>query len=134
MTDDLYLSLTDRERSVLDALEQIGRGTVAEITAAVPGATGDAVRAALRVLRQKGLVRYAEDGRRYVYELAPLPVDAQVSALSRLVRTVFGGSRSRAMAALLRLDDPALDPGELDRLSAEIEESARRARQARGEP
>jgi predicted transcriptional regulator len=132
MTDDLYLSLTDRERSVLDALGRIGRGSVAEITRAVPDATGDAVRAALRVLRQKELVHYVEDGRRYVYELAALPVDAQVSALSRLVRTVFGGSRSRAMAALLRLDDPALHDEELDRLSAEIEESARRARQSRG--
>lgn len=128
MTDDLYFSLTERERSVLDALEQVGRGTVAEITRAVPGATGDAVRAALRVLRQKGLVQYGEDGRRYVYELAAPPVDAQVSAVSRLVRTVFGGSRSRAMAALLRLDDPSLRPEELDRLAAEIDEAERRAR------
>jgi predicted transcriptional regulator len=131
MDEELYFSLTDRERSVLDALEQVGRGSVAEITRAVPGATGDAVRAALRVLRQKGLVRYVEDGRRYVYEIAPPPVEVQVSALSRLVRTVFGGSRSRAMAALLRLDDPALRPEELDRLSAEIDEAERRARQAR---
>jgi predicted transcriptional regulator len=128
MTDDLYFSLTERERSVLDALERVGRGTVAEITRAVPGATGDAVRAALRVLRQKGLVQYGEDGRRYVYELATPPVDAQVSAVSRLVRTVFGGSRSRAMAALLRLDDPALRPEELNRLAAEIDEAERRAR------
>lgn len=128
MTEDLYFSLTDRERSVLDALEQVGRGSVAEITRALPGATGDAVRAALRVLRQKGLVQYGEDGRRYVYELATPPVDAQVSAVSRLVRTVFGGSRSRAMAALLRLDDPSLRPEELDRLAAEIDEAERRAR------
>ncbi|HEY0018036.1 MAG TPA: BlaI/MecI/CopY family transcriptional regulator [Longimicrobium sp.] len=128
MTDDLYFSLTERERSVLDALERVGRGSVAEITRALPGATGDAVRAALRVLRQKGLVQYGEDGRRYVYELATPQVDAQVSAVSRLVRTVFGGSRSRAMAALLRLDDPALRPEELDRLAAEIDEAERRAR------
>lgn len=128
MDDWTYLSLTTRERSVLDAVVAHGEADAGQVTATLEGgATHEAVRAALRALERKRVLEHRADGRRYVYRLASAPAPVQASALRRLVATFFGGSPVRAAAALLQEHDATLDPEELDRLAADVEAARRRA-------
>jgi BlaI family transcriptional regulator, penicillinase repressor len=119
--------LSRRERQVMDAIHRRGRASVAEIEADLPDASYHAVRSALRVLRQKGLVRHEHDGRRYVYAPAAPRAQAEKSALRHLIGTFFQGSAARAMAAILELHDTDLPPEERERLARAIEEARRKA-------
>jgi predicted transcriptional regulator len=128
MTERADLALTPRERSVLDAVVALGEADAAQVTAALAGeATHEAVRAALRALERKRVLAHRVDGRRHVYRPAPAPAPLRASAVRRLVATFFGGSATRAAAALLQEHDAVLDPEELDRLAAEVEAARRRA-------
>ena len=60
-------SLSRRERQVMDILHRRSGATVAEIMADLPDPpTYSAVRSVLRILGEKNLIRYKEDGPRYV--------------------------------------------------------------------
>ena len=83
-----------------------------------------AVRGLLRVLGEKGHLRYREDGVRYVYSPTVPRDQAQVSALGRVLTTFFKGSAELAVAALLDLREGDLTDEELDRM-AELIEAAR---------
>jgi BlaI family transcriptional regulator, penicillinase repressor len=83
------------------------------------------VRALLRILEDKGHLKHAYDGPRYVY--APIisrPV-AQKSALKQMLRTFFDGSTSQAVAALLDMSARDLSQTELDRLAKLVEQAQR---------
>jgi hypothetical protein len=68
-----------------------------------------------------------QDGPRYLYS-AVIPRDeASESALHRLVRTFFDGSRAKAVAALLDPDEGALSEEEM----RELEELIRRQKEGR---
>lgn len=123
-----HLDVSRRERQILDVLFARGRSTAADVQAALPSAPSySAVRALLRILETKGLIRHEQDGPRYVYVTAIPRHTAKHSALSHLVRTFFDGSTEEAVAALLGGDSATLAPDQLDRLQALIE--ARRTRQ-----
>jgi len=117
-----HLDVSRRERQILDVLFARGRSTAADVQAALPEAPSySAVRALLRILETKGLIRHEQDGPRYVYVTA-IPRDAaKHSALSHLVRTFFDGSTEDAVAALLDEGATALAPDQLDRLQALID-------------
>jgi predicted transcriptional regulator len=71
-----------------------------------------AVRAMLGFLEDKGYLRHEQQGLKYVY----MPVEdtsrVRASALDHLVKTFFGGSPERAVAALLEMSDSKLSPKE----------------------
>lgn len=123
-----HLDVSRRERQILDVLFARGRSTAAEVQAALPEAPSySAVRALLRILETKGLIRHEEDGPRYVYVTA-IPRDtAKRSALRHLVRTFFDDSTEDAVAALIDGSSTGLSTAQLDRLQALID--ARRSRQ-----
>lgn len=123
-----HLDVSRRERQILDVLFARGRSTAAEVQAALPDAPSySAVRALLRILETKGLIRHEQDGPRYVY-LTAIPRDtAKRSAMRHLVRTFFDGSTEDAVAALLDGASTNLSVEQLDRLQALID--ARRSRQ-----
>lgn len=117
--------LTRRERQVMEILHRRGESTVAEIMHALPDPpTYSAVRSVLRILVDKKLVSYKEDGPRYVYFPAKPTEKAREDALQHVVRTYFGGSTEQAVTALLRLSDTDLTDAEIARLREKI----RRAR------
>ena len=119
-------ALSRRERQVMDILHKHGEATVAEIMADLPDPpTYSAVRSVLRILGEKGLVRHAADGPRYVYAPAQRAETARESALAHVVRTYFGDSPEQAVTALLRMSDVDLSDAELARLRDAI----RRARE-----
>ena len=117
--------LSRRERQVMDILYRRGEATVAEIMADLPDPpTYSAVRSVLRILGEKGRIRYKEDGPRYVYHPAQETEAARETALAHVVSTYFAGSPEQAVTALLRMSDVDLNDDELARLRERI----RRAR------
>ena len=120
-------ALSRRERQVMDILHRRGEATVAEIMAELPDPpTYSAVRSVLRILGEKELIRYKEDGPRYVYYPAQDTEAARDDVLAHVVRTYFAGSPEQAVTALLRMSDVDMSEGEVERLR----ESIRRARQS----
>ena len=109
--------LTRRESQVMNILHRRGDSTVSEIMTALPDPpTYSAVRSILRILADKGLVAFREDGPRYVYSPAQPTESARDDALEHVVRTYFAGSTEQAMTALLRLSDADIGDTEVERL------------------
>jgi BlaI family penicillinase repressor len=122
-------NLSRRERQIMDILYRLGSATAAEVKENLTDAPRySAVRALLRILEEKGHIKHAYDGPRYVY--APIvsrPV-AQKSALKQIVKTFFDGSTSNAVAALLDMSAKDLSDSELERLAAIVEQAKREGR------
>jgi predicted transcriptional regulator len=120
-------SLSRRERQIMDVLHRRGRATAAQVTADLPDRPSNStVRTLLRILVSKRHVRYELDGKSYVYFAAADRDEAGASMMAHVVQTFFGGSPTRAMAALLGRGKELTDK-QLDRLEALIED-------ARGKP
>jgi BlaI family penicillinase repressor len=120
-------ALSRRERQVMDILHRRGEATVAEIMEELPDPpTYSAVRSVLRILGEKDLIRYKEDGPRYVYFPAQDTEAARDDVLAHVVRTYFAGSPEQAVTALLRMSDVDMTDGDVERLRERI----RRARQS----
>src|SRR5262249_16281447 len=119
MKKNPHLNLSRRERQIMDILYRRGKASAAEVREEMPDAPGySAVRAMLRVLEEKGQIRHAEEGLRYVFAPTAPRSQATRSALAHLVSTFFEGSTERAVAALI---DGSLSREELERLSKLIE-------------
>ena len=118
MAKPLHSVLTRRERQIMDILFRRGRATAAEVLEELPGQTSySTVRTQLRVLEEKGHVRHAEEGLRYVYMPAVARRAARTSALRHLLDTFFAGSTEKAVAALLGGEGARLSDEELDRIT-----------------
>lgn len=124
-----HLDLGKRERQIMEALYRRGRATVAAIRAELPDPPSySAVRTMVGKLEEKGLLRHEVDGPRYVYE-PTVPVDQVApTTLRRIVKTLFGGSTSRAVSTLLDTAGDDLSPRELDHLAELIERRRREGR------
>ncbi|MEO7772574.1 MAG: BlaI/MecI/CopY family transcriptional regulator [Gemmatimonadaceae bacterium] len=120
-------TLSRRERQVMDILHRRAEATVAEIMAELPDPpTYSAVRSVLRILGEKNLIRYKEDGPRYIYYPAQDTEAARDDVLAHVVRTYFAGSPEQAVTALLRMSDVDMKDDDIERLR----DSIRRARQS----
>ncbi len=121
--------LPRREREIMDALYQHGEATVSEVMESMPDPPSySAVRATLRVLEDKGLVKHKQDGPRYVYVPAIPAEKAGFAALKHLVHTFFDGSAEQALVALVQMSDANLTPAELERLSERIGKAKKEGR------
>lgn len=120
--------LARRERQIMDALYRLGRATAAEIREEIPDPPSySAVRAALRVLEDKGHVDHERESHHYVYWPTVSAEVAQRNAARRLLDTFFEGSASRAVAALLECTDD-LDAAELRQLEQLVEQARKEGR------
>jgi BlaI family transcriptional regulator, penicillinase repressor len=118
--------LSRRERQIIDILYTQGRGTAAEVQAALPDPPSySAVRAMLRILEEKGHVRHEQDGPRYVYLPTVARDNAKRSALRHMLRTFFDGSAEQAISALLDESSTRMSDAELDRLARMIDHARR---------
>jgi predicted transcriptional regulator len=121
--------LTRREREIMDILYRRGRATAHEVLEDLPDPPSySAVRALLRLLEERGHVKHAEDGPRYVYAPAVARGDARKSALAHVVKTFFAGSVEQAVATLVESSRTKLSREELDRLSEVIERAKQEGR------
>jgi predicted transcriptional regulator len=113
-------SLTKAELRVMNVLWQLGRGTVAQVTAALPPppAAYTTVLTILRILEQKGAVRREPDGRAHVYIPAVERETVAGSAVADLVQSFFQNSKSALALRLIAEARPS--QAELDSLKALI--------------
>ena len=126
-TDERFAMLGRRERQLVETLHRLDTATASEIRRELSDPPSySAVRGMLRHLESKGYVAHDRDGKRFVYRLTIPRSRSQKWAVTNLIRTFFGGSRGRAVAALLGLSDVELDHVEIERLAEMI-------RRARGE-
>jgi predicted transcriptional regulator len=109
--------LSGRERQIVEAVYQLGEGTVAQVRERMPDPPGyDAVRTTMRLLTEKGVLRHRRDGQRYIYRPAVEKGKATQRALTDLVRTFFDGSAEAAALALLKLGGDELADTEIESL------------------
>ena len=110
-------ALSRRERQVMDILHRRGEATVSEIMGELPDPpTYSAVRSVLRILGEKRLIRFKEDGPRYVYFPALSTEQTRDDVLAHVVQTYFAGSPEQAVTALLRMSDVDMKENEIERL------------------
>ena len=114
--------LSRRERQIMDILYQRGKSSAAEVRASMPDAPSySAVRAMLRVLEEKGHVKHAAEGLKYVYAPVVDPDKVKRSAVKHLLDTFFQDSPEQVVAALLDVSSKRLKREDLDRMSEMIE-------------
>jgi len=112
------LSLSRREREIMDVLYRRGGATVGEVMAELSGDPAySTVRAQLRVLEEKGHVRHEEQRLRYLYIPTIPRHSARKSALKHLIDTFFDGSGAKVVAALLGGEAARLSDDDLDRIA-----------------
>ena len=113
----------------MDIIHRRGRATAHEVLEDLADAPSySAVRALLRLLEERGHVKHAQDGQRYVYTAAVARSDARRSALSHVVRTFFAGSVEQAVATLVESSRTKLSREELDRLAEVIDRAKKEGR------
>jgi len=118
------ITLSRRERQIMDVLYQKGRATAAEVLGSLPDPPSySAVRALLRVLEQKGHVRHEQSEGKYVFIPTTHRNKAKRSAIRHLLKTFFDDSPEQAVAALLDVSSSRLSEAELDRLAQLIEKA-----------
>jgi predicted transcriptional regulator len=119
------ITLSRRERQIMDILFTLGRASGTEIQTRLPDQPSySGVRTILRVLERKGHIRHVEEGLRYVYLPVVARETAKRSAMERLVATFFDGSVKAAAAAFLDPSSAKLSNEDL----AELEGMIRKAR------
>ena len=124
-----HIHLSRRERQIMDIIYERGQASAAEVRANLPEPPSySAVRALLRVLKEKGHLKHKRDGARYIFLPTRPRHHAARSALKRILQTFFDGSAAKAVAALLDVADSRLSPAELDRLAQLIEEAKKEGR------
>ncbi|HVC96261.1 MAG TPA: BlaI/MecI/CopY family transcriptional regulator [Pirellulales bacterium] len=102
MTKPSPLELGKRERQIVETLYRLGEASVAEVRAAISDAPSySAVRGMLNLLADKGLVRFRQQGKRYLYRPAAAKHKISRSALRNLVRNFFSDQPADAVAALV---------------------------------
>ena len=110
----------------MDIVYRLGKASAADIHEGLADApTYTTVRGLLRVLVQKGHLRYEEDGRRYVYKPSTPRADAAVNSIAHVVNTFFAGSTADALAALLGSRGEKISDEELTRLRAIVTKAQR---------
>ena len=119
-----HVTLSRRERQIMDVLYQKGRATAAEVMELLPDPPSySSVRALLRILEEKRHVRHEMDGSKYVFIPSVHRDKAKRSAIRHLVQTFFEGSPVQAVAALLDLSSGGLSDEEVERMTRLIEKS-----------
>jgi len=114
-------NLSRRERQIMDIVHRLQRATAAEVLEELPDPpTYSAVRAALRLLEERGHLRHEMDKQRYVYLPTVAREAASSSALAHVVRTFFNGSTEQVVNALFEAADRP-SRAELDRIAQMIE-------------
>lgn len=116
--------LSRRQRQIMDIIYARGEATAAEVGEALPDAPSySTIRALLRILEEKGILKHREDGPRYIFAPTVPREKARKSALTRVLNTFFEGSLANAVAALVDAKDGRLPPEELQRLEAIIKQA-----------
>jgi len=118
--------LGERELDVMEALWELGDGTVADVQRRLDGhgyqAAYTTVQTMLNRLVEKGHASREKEGRSFRYRPALRQAAAVGRAIGSLVERFFGGSTEALAQHLVERD---LEPAELDRLQRLLERERR---------
>jgi predicted transcriptional regulator len=124
-----HLTLSRRERQIMDVVYRAGRATAAEVHALLPDPPSPtAVRTWIRILEEKGHLRHEKDGPRHVYLPTASWDTVQRSALRHLLGALFDGSPAAVVATLLKVSDTPLSDAERAELRGLIDDARREGR------
>jgi predicted transcriptional regulator len=124
MKKPLHVTLTRRERQIMDILYRLGSASAADVMKDLPGDPSDStVRTHLRILEDKGHIQHEEVGLRYVYSPKVPRKTVSQSALRHLIDTFFDGSTEKVVAALIGSEGSKLSKEELRRIAALVEKA-----------
>lgn len=116
-------NLSRRERQIMDVLFADGARSAQEVLDKLPDPPSySAVRALIARLVDKGFVTFCKKGSKHIYSPAMSESRARGSALTRLVKTFFKGSRSSAVTALLDMDELDMSTRELETIERKIKQ------------
>lgn len=122
MAPKSQVRLSRRERQIMDVLYRCGKSTAAEIRGEMADPPSySTVRTLLRVLVEKGHLKYKQEGPRYIYSPTLSPKKAKKKAMKQMLATFFDDSAEKAMATLIDISSSKLSAEELDHLSQLIE-------------
>jgi len=117
-------ALGRRERQIMDAVYQLGEGSVAEVLGRLADPPSySSVRTMIRHLERKGHLRHRRSGTKYVYRPTESHESASRSAIGHVLETFFGGSASDAVAALLDVSSDRLNNDDYRRMRQLIEQA-----------
>jgi|SRR5215469_1026315 len=108
---------TDAELLILDALWELGEGTVEDIInglASNPRANYKTAQSLLRIMENKGLVHHQPRGRAFVFTARVTRNEVQRLSAKRLVDRNFQGSHTAMLTNLL--DANHIEEDELDKI------------------
>ncbi len=124
-----HSGLGARERQIMDAIYQLGEGSVADVLAQlVDPPSYSSVRTMIRLLESKGLLRHRQVGTRYVYRPAHSREAAKRSALAHVIQTFFAGSAADTVAAILHPSVAKLTDDDVARLERLIHEAQQKGK------
>lgn len=115
--------LSRRERQIMDVLIEHQERSAGQIQQAMPEPPSySTVRALLARLVDKNTVGFRQEGAKYIYFPKMEPQKIQQSAIARLLKTFFRGSRYNAVNALLDVDGDTMDAWEIEKLERRIKQ------------
>lgn len=116
-----YSQLSRRERQIMDALHEQNPLSAKDIQARISDAPSySAVRALIARLVDKGHVTFEQQGTKYLYKPVQAQAQVQSSAITRLLKTFFKGSKHKAVTALLDADGEQMTAEEIAAIERKI--------------
>ncbi len=129
MAKDVPLTVSRRERQILEIVYARGEATAAQVVKDLPDAPSkSAVRTLMRILEEKGHLMHRQEGQSYIYRPSRARTPAGQSALRQVLRTFFGESMQEALAAHLADKHVELKPEELEKMAALIRKARKEGR------
>ncbi|WP_236986981.1 BlaI/MecI/CopY family transcriptional regulator [Marinagarivorans cellulosilyticus] len=120
-SNTVYASLSRRERQIMDVLHEENPISAKDIQLKMPDPPSySAVRALITRMVDKGVVAFSREGTKYMYRPVQAQNSVQASAISRLLKTFFKGSKIKAVTALLDADGAEMDAHEIEELERKI--------------
>ncbi|MDG2384510.1 MAG: BlaI/MecI/CopY family transcriptional regulator [Pirellulaceae bacterium] len=120
-----------RERQIMDAIYAVGSATASEVVEALPeNLANSTVRTFLRILVEKGHLKYKLDGQSYIYRPTRSRPKAAQRALKRVVNTFFDGSIEETVAELLRFRTVNLREKEIAKIQKTIARASKGKRRS----
>lgn len=125
---DEFTDLSRRERQILTVLYRLQKASAAEIRAALSDPpTYTAVRTHLTLLEDKGHVKHATEGPRYIYSPVVPREEMGRRVIDDIIRNFFDDSVEQAVTAFVKRDAPLSD-AQLERLEQLIQQARKDGR------
>lgn len=123
-----FADLSRRERQILTALYRLRTASAAEIRAALPDPpTYTAIRTHLTLLEDKGHVKHATEGTRYIYSPVVPREEMGRRVIDDILKNFFDDSVEQAVTAFVKRDSQLSD-AQLERLEHLIQQARKDGR------